>query len=150
MLLKYVIEWVILKMLSNRCQCLNKFACNPHKYWIFYSHFITQTLFRVQSISCFSIVLLTKNVSFVAVLLSFYVVTKLVYPICTHTEQFLTVSTIFLCFSMQLSFAKPTIIILKSSKKNIFFYLDNHPAHFCLVFLSLFRQFLSLTNFFII
>ena len=29
---------------------------------------------------------------------------KLVYPICTRTEQFLTISTTFLCFSMQLVF----------------------------------------------
>lgn len=30
-------------MLPNRCQRLNKFACNPYKHWVFGVHFITQT-----------------------------------------------------------------------------------------------------------
>ena len=30
-------------MLPNRCQRLNKFACNPYKHWVFGVHFITRT-----------------------------------------------------------------------------------------------------------
>lgn len=29
--------------LPNRCQFLNKFACNPHKHWVLEAHFITRT-----------------------------------------------------------------------------------------------------------
>ena len=46
----------------------------------------TQTLFRVQSMPCFSIVLLAENASFVAVLLSIYMLLILVYPLCTQTK----------------------------------------------------------------
>ena len=58
------------------------------------SLFTTQALFSVQNTPCFSIVLLLKSVSFVTFLLSFYVVTKLVYPNCTHSISFIKIATL--------------------------------------------------------
>ena len=46
---------------------------------------ITRTLFRVQSISCFYLVLLAESVSFIAILSYVHIVSTPVYSICTHT-----------------------------------------------------------------
>ncbi len=73
-------------MLPNRCQYLNKFACNPHKHYVLKAHFITRTLFPVRCKSCFMLFFLTKSYHFDAFLFLVYMVSKLVYPNCTQDE----------------------------------------------------------------
>ena len=73
-------------MLPNRCQRLNKFACNPHKYWILKAHFITRTHFPARCESCFILFFLTKSYYFDAFLFLVYMVSKLMYPNCTQDK----------------------------------------------------------------
>ena len=96
-------------MLQNQSQN-NLMEQNKRLENAYFMHFpvqmsATQTLFRVQSMSCFPIVLLAKNVSFVTVLLFFYVVTRLVYPNCTHSISFTKIATCRNFLGRRLSFS---------------------------------------------
>ena len=85
MLLKYSFtQRVIPEMLPNRCQSLNIFVCNPHKHWLFQSHFITQTRKIKFSSIQFCIGYLIPSVSIWFQLSCFHGLSLLVLSICYH------------------------------------------------------------------
>lgn len=102
-------------MLPNRCHQLNKFACNPYKYWILLVCFITRTLFSFPSKPYISLLFLFKTHHFVSFISLFYMVSNLLYPICTQPLISLLIPVVlFYLQSLKTTFLQGTVAFVCS------------------------------------
>ena len=99
-------------MLPNRCQHLNKFACNPYKHWVFGVHFITRTRkIKFSSIQfCIGYLVLFDFICFQ--LSCFHGLFLIVLSICYHRIVIIYHDTLYFCSSIYAE-----TVTINSSKK---------------------------------